>query len=112
MAAKGARGRKLTKPMAYHVFRYIDGDKLLTVMHGNRMPHKVWRNHRGSRPRLDNFFRACGIELLDFLEELRMDVRTFFEGSRHSYLVLPDLRLLIISFWEGFLGLRVFLPLA
>src|SRR5690554_1711487 len=54
MASECARGRKLTKLMTYHIFRYIHRDKLIPIVDGEGMTNKIRRDYRSSRPGLDN----------------------------------------------------------
>ena len=83
-----ARGRELAQPMAHHVFRHEDGVENLAVMHRERQPHKLGRDHRAPRPSLDRRFLIGGLRLQDFLHQVTINERTFFNRATHNRLLV------------------------
>ena len=79
MLFEDSRWRKFSQLVAHHVFRHKDGVKNLAVVNEERVPHELRRNGRTTRPGLDRLFRTRFIELVDFLEEVLVDERTFFK---------------------------------
>ena len=45
MAAELAGGCELTELVAYHIFRYVNRDKLVAVVYGYGMANEIGRNH-------------------------------------------------------------------
>src|SRR6187399_1122944 len=74
-----ARRRELTQLVTHHVFSDERRDVLTAVMHGDRETHHVGNDHRAARPRLDRLAIALGGSRLDFLQQVKIDERTFFE---------------------------------
>ena len=76
MATEVTRGSEFSEFVAYHVFGYINRDKLVSVMHGNRLTNEIRRNHACARPGLDDRLVALGSG--DNLSlEFRIDIRSF-----------------------------------
>ena len=72
-----ARQRKLAELVAHHVFGNENGLKVLSVMNQKRVADKIRRHHRAARPCFDRFFRARSIHLVDLLQKMRLDERSF-----------------------------------
>jgi hypothetical protein len=72
-----ARGRKFPQLVPHHVLGDEDGIEGLSVMHQKCVANKVRRHHRAARPRLDRFFCARRIYLVDLLQEMRLDEGSF-----------------------------------
>ena len=64
--------------MAYHILRYINRNKLLTIVHGKGVTHKLRRNHGSTAPGFDYLFFAAIIELIHFALKFVMYKRSFF----------------------------------
>jgi hypothetical protein len=77
VAGERARLGELAELVADHVFRDVDGNELLSVVHGERVAHEVGRNHRGPAPRLDDALSILLVELVHLAPELVVDVGTF-----------------------------------
>src|SRR5580704_5456929 len=82
-----SRGRKFTKLVPHHVFRHEDGVKNFAVVDQEGMTHKVRRNHRAARPCLDRLLHARIIHLLDFVVEMSVNERTFFQRATHKLVI-------------------------
>ena len=79
MTAKLTRRCKFTQLVADHVLGYVNRNKLITIMHGNCMPNKVWRYHGCTCPRLHNAFLSTLIHCENFFLQRNSDVRTFLQ---------------------------------
>ena len=73
-----SRRRKLSKLVAHHILRHEDGVKDFAVMNEERMSHELRRDRRAARPGLDRLLDGAVIHLVDLLEEMLIDERTFF----------------------------------
>ncbi len=78
VAAESAGGSELTELVAYHVFGYVHGDKLVTVVHCESMAHELGGDHGCAAPGLDDILLAGGFHVGHFLFELYADEGTFF----------------------------------
>src|SRR5690349_18518554 len=76
---EGARRRELTQLVTHHVFGDEHRDVLLAVMHGDRETDHVRNDHRATRPGLDRLAVALGGGRFDFLQQVKIDERTFFQ---------------------------------
>jgi hypothetical protein len=75
---KDTRGRKLPEFVTDHVLRDEDGDKNFAVVDHEGVADEIGRHHRTARPGLDRFLYARRIHLVDFLEKMRRNERSFF----------------------------------
>src|SRR5215213_9035512 len=79
-----ARQRKFAEPMPNHVFSHEHRIENFAVVNVERKPDEIRRDHRTTRPGLD---RRLGLRLtclLDFLEQMSVDKRTFFNRTTHT----------------------------
>src|SRR5262249_51788842 len=79
VALENPRRRKLAELVADHVLRHVNGNELLAVVHGQRVPHHLRNDRRPARPRLDDLLLRAAIHHLDLLEERRVDEGTFLQ---------------------------------
>ena len=77
-------GCKFAKLVSDHVFRYINADKVFTVVNVERMTDEVRNDHAAAGPCLDRALDGLLIHLVDLDEELLLNEGTFFEGSAHN----------------------------
>jgi hypothetical protein len=75
--------------MADHIFGHENWYVLPTIMDSKCMPNKRRKNRRTARPGFDNPLLTLFIQLIDFIEQLRIRERTLLERSSHYY-SLPD----------------------
>ena len=78
MATEGASGSELTELVPYHVLGYVNGNKLVTIVHCDSVTHEVGGNHAGARPSLYHSLLSALVHSVNLLLELDTDVRTFF----------------------------------
>lgn len=78
MAPEEPCGSEFAKTMSDHLFRYENREELLAVVYRDRMTDELGRDHRGSRPRLDDLFLSRLYHLLYLLLEFRVYVWTLF----------------------------------
>ena len=78
VTTEGASRSKFSELVTYHVLGYVNGNKLVTIVHCDSVTHEVGRDHRGARPSLDHSLLAALVHSVNFLLELYTDVRTFF----------------------------------
>lgn len=83
MSPKGAGWGELSQFMPYHIFGNIHGDKLLSIVNVEGMPYKFRWYGGPARPGFNRPLLPCPIQLLNLLEELRVDVRTFLYRTSH-----------------------------
>ena len=75
---EGARGRKFAEAMTDHVFGYEHRGENLAVMNVKSDADEVGRNHRAARPGFDRRLGFCVFGLLDFLHQVKIYKRAFF----------------------------------
>src|SRR5215813_3244487 len=73
MSFEESRRRKFAQFMAHHVLRHKDGNKLLAVVYGERVPNHVRNNGRPPGPGLDDLPIFGLIHLLHLLEQMIVD---------------------------------------
>ena len=73
------RRRKFAELMSNHILSNKNGVKRFAVVNEKRMANKIRRDHRAARPGFDRFFPARAIHLIDLLEKMRFDERSFFQ---------------------------------
>jgi hypothetical protein len=61
---------KLSQLVPDHIFRHEDRNKLLPVMHRERMSDHIWDDRGPSRPGLDDLTILILIHPLHFLEQM------------------------------------------
>jgi len=77
MAAEDAGRSEFAKFVTHHILGDVHGDKLVAIVHGNSLTHKVGRNHRSSRPCLDGNL-LVGLLCLDYtFFQFVENIRTF-----------------------------------
>src|SRR5881394_3246801 len=79
MRLERARRRELAQLVPDHVFGDEHWDVLPAVVYGNRQPDHVGNDHRAARPRLDRLAIALGGGRFHFLQQVKIDERTFFQ---------------------------------
>lgn len=79
VTAECAGGGKFAKFMSYHVFSYIDGDKLVAIVYCESVANKLGGYHRSAAPSLDYRLLAGFLHSCDLLFELNADIRAFFQ---------------------------------
>jgi len=73
-AAKGARGCKLTKPMANHILGDIDRHVSTTVVHRDGVTHHLRKDHACTAPGADHLLVALLVHGLHSLHQLGFNV--------------------------------------
>src|SRR5215218_9463788 len=99
MSTEGAGWRKLTEFVAYHVFRNINRNEFISIMHCERVADHFRCYCRSSGPCLDHRFFTRLFCSLYFLKETEVSVRSFLNRTSHYFFLL-----LIIKLSEYFLG--------
>lgn len=79
VTAEVSGGRKLTKFVAYHVFRYKNRDERFAVVHCDGFADHVGDDHRSAAPRFDHLLAVALFCFGDFFQQCVVDVRAFFE---------------------------------
>jgi len=80
---------KFPELMTDHVFRNENWHVLPTIMDSKRVSNKRRKNRRTARPGFDNPLLTLFVQLIDFVEQLRIRKWTLLERSSHYY-SLPD----------------------
>src|SRR5580765_2901857 len=76
---EGARGRKFAEAMTDHIFGHEHRSENLAVMNVESDADEVGRDHRAPRPRFDRRFGFCVLGLLDFVQQVKIHERAFFD---------------------------------
>ena len=79
-----ARQRKFAEPVADHVFRHKHRVENLSVVNAERQSDEIRRDGRTPRPRLDRRFLIRALRRLDFVQQVKIHKRTFFNRASHS----------------------------
>jgi hypothetical protein len=77
------RRREFAKLMPYHIFRYIYGNMLSSVMHGYRMTYHHGHYSRTAAPCLYHALNALSVLRVHFRQQMIVGERPFFKRSRH-----------------------------
>lgn len=77
MAAEDAGRSELTEFVADHIFRDIDGDKLITVVNGDGLADEIRGDHRSPGPSLDSSLLIRLLSLNNSFFQFIENVRTF-----------------------------------
>src|SRR5665213_392365 len=72
--------------MTHHVLRHKHRVEYLAVVNSECQTDKIRSDHRAARPCLDRLLRLRGFCNLDFIEQVLVNKRTFFNGSSHKKL--------------------------
>src|SRR5690349_18497858 len=98
MTFERARWREFTQLVAYHVFRYVYRHVFATVVYCERVAHELRENRRTTRPSFNDDFLIGTGQLINFLDQVAIHERSFFQTATHGML-LPSRRVftLIIS---------------
>ena len=88
MTSEGSCRRKLAELVTDHIFRYIYGNMLASVVNGKGVADKVGEDCGGAAPGLENLLLAVLIHLLNSFEQFRLHKGSFFNASAHYYLLL------------------------
>ena len=78
MFLENSSGRKLSQFMTHHILRHEDRVEDLSVMNKERMPNELRRDRRTAGPRPNCFLDARVIHLINLVEEMLINERTFF----------------------------------
>src|SRR5581483_9031698 len=100
--------------MTDHVFRDEDGVENFSVMDVEGETDEIRRDHGAARPGLDRRLLIRALRLQDLVLERQIDIRTFFDGASHNYLVLigNPLRRTTMKRFENLYFARVLPPFA
>src|SRR5258708_6172710 len=79
VSVNGPRRREFTELVADHVFGAVHRDELVAVVDGEGQRDHVRRDHRAPRPGLDDSLVARGGRGRDFLLQMPIDERAFFQ---------------------------------
>src|SRR6267143_55516 len=115
VAAEDPGRGELTELMPYHPLVDIHRDEFVSVVHGERVPDKVWRDRGGSRPGLDHLFLARLRHGFDFRQQPLVDKGALFERSAHPkipglFTSLDDVLIRFQLMVPGFLSLGMPAP--
>jgi len=87
MPSERSRRGKLPQLVSHHVFRDVDRNKTLAVMHSNGMSDQFRKNYRTARPGANNALFHTTIHRRDFLQQFTVDERALSEGTSHVTLL-------------------------
>ena len=76
--------RKLTQLVTDHILRDVDGNELLAVVNGQRVPHHFRNDGRTTRPGLHYCLATRFIHDLDLSKQVFVYERSLLQRSRHS----------------------------
>ena len=79
MVFEAASQREFAELVSDHVFSNEDRNESLTVMNVDRMTDKVGGDHRTTRPSLDRLLVAALVHFFDFISEMAVNKRPFFQ---------------------------------
>lgn len=77
MAAEGARGRKLTELVAYHVLRNVDRDMSAAIVNCDGMTHHLREYGACATPGSNDLLVAALIHVLHSFKQFRLYERAF-----------------------------------
>lgn len=108
MTTEVTRRSELAEFVSDHVFSYVNGNKLISVVDSDRLTNEVRRNHTCSRPGLDDRL-LIALGLSDYFRlEFRVNEWSFFSvNGSLCYSFNYFFFLEIINFEVVFFGLRV-----
>ena len=75
---EGASQRKLAESVPHHVFSHEDRIKNFSIVHIEGQPNELRGDHRAARPGLDRGLGVSSLRLHDFVHEVKIYKRTFF----------------------------------
>src|SRR6516225_10006129 len=106
--------RKFTELVAHHVFGDEHRAEHFSIVDVERQTDKLRGDRRATRPRLDWRLGLGVLRLLDFVQQMEIRERTFFNRASHNYLVLSGspLRRTTMKRLENLNDRRVLPPLA
>lgn len=78
MLLERTRQGKLAQPMAHHVLSDEHRVENFAIMDLESMAHKLRSDNRPTRPSFDGLPCASGIHLNDFVHQVMIDKRSFF----------------------------------
>ena len=76
--------REFAQAVADHIFGHEHRVEYFAVVHVEGEADEIRGDHRAARPSLDRRFGFGVLGLLDFLQQMAIDERTFFNGSSHK----------------------------
>src|SRR5438552_813933 len=102
---------ELPELVTHHVFRDIDRNELVAVVHRQRVADELRQHRRAARPGLEHALLAAAVHPLDLLHQRVDHVRTFANRTSHERSVAPSYfeRRRTMS-WSLSLRLRVLRP--
>ena len=80
---EGSRKRKLAQPVSHHVFGHEDRVEHLAVMDVESKANEIRRDHRTARPGFDRLLGLRFLRLYDFIEQMPINERAFFDRASH-----------------------------
>src|SRR5437867_2903245 len=109
--AEDAGRHELAQLVTHHVFRDVDRDELVAVVHRERVADELRQHRRAPRPRLEHALLAAAVHPLDLPHQRVDDVRTFANRTGHERSDAPSYfeRRRTMS-WSLSLRLRVLRP--
>src|SRR5260221_7239173 len=72
---------ELAQLVADHALRHVDGDELLPVVDGDRVPDELREDRGAARPGLDDLLLELAVHFVDTLPEMRIDPRALLDRS-------------------------------
>lgn len=81
MPLESAGRSEFTEFVANHVFSYIDRQETAAIVDTEVKSDKVRCDGRTARPCRDRFAIIVGLRDFDFFREVRVDKKTFFDGT-------------------------------
>src|SRR5258706_1044305 len=79
VALEGARQREFAQLVANHVFRHVDRNVRLAVMHGDRQAHEIRRDGGAARPGPDRLLVVDRARLFHLGLQVTIDERAFLD---------------------------------
>src|SRR6266850_4565156 len=83
VAAEHAGRHELAQLVTHHVLGDVDGNELVAVVHGERVPDELGKNGATARPGLEHALVPAAIEPLDLLDEGFHHVGPLLDRTRH-----------------------------
>src|SRR5439155_13074651 len=84
VSAEDAGRHELTELVAHHVFRDVDRNELIAVVHRERVADELRQHGRTARPGLEHALLAAAVHRLDLAYHRVDDVGTFANRTSHE----------------------------
>jgi hypothetical protein len=85
VAFEHAGRREFAKLVSDHILGHEHRVENLAIVHHESVPNEVRGNHRTAGPGLNWSLGGARIHLVDFLQQMLFDKRSFFERSAHGF---------------------------